>query len=145
MNRKRINKSNFNRDNNPIYSSVYGKGNVKVIKNTTSTKKYYYTHGDIGFDKEKSDYINHLMKRYNEYKKKEVGKESMNYNLFEVSLKKHFNISDKNKGILHLPIEQFEELYKYIQKRISSTKFAITLGRNHKNFSSYEEYIERQS
>lgn len=146
MIRKRIIKANLIKGDNPIYGSVYSKDNKKnQVNNPNRVKKHYYTHGDLGFDKYKMEYIAHLIRRYNEYKKKEIGKENMNFNLFESILKKKYNIIDKNKSLYHLPVEQFEELAEYIQTRISSTKFAVTLGRDHKNFSTYEDYLKRQT
>jgi hypothetical protein len=144
MIRKRINKSN-NTDN-PIYSSVHGKSTEKYQRGyKQAPKKYYYLKGELGFDKLKSEYIAHLIKRFNEYKKKEIGKDMMDYQIFESSLKKYYFITERDKSLYHLPIEKFEELAEYIQKRISSTKFAVTLGRYHKNFSTFEEYVKRQN
>lgn len=99
----------------------------------------------MGFNKPKTEYIAHLIKRFNEYKKKEVGKENVNYQAFENTLKKNYFITDQNKSIYHISILKFDELAKYIQKRIDTTKFAVTLGRDHKNYSSFEDYTARQS
>jgi hypothetical protein len=146
MTRNRIQKPAANSYGGPIYSSVYGKkAPKKPGMNRQAPKRYYYTSGDLGFDKQKFAYIAHLIKRFNEFKKKELGKENMDYFIFENSLKKIFFITDRNQSIYHLPADQFEILAEYIQKRINATKFAVTLGKNHKNYSSYEEYTERQS
>lgn len=146
MARNRIQKPAANSQGGPIYSSVYGKkAPKKPGMNRFAPRKFYYALGDIGFDKPKAAYINHLIKRFNEYKKKELGKENMDYFIFENSLKKVFFLTERNQHILHLPVDQFELLAEYIQKRIDKTKFAVTLGINHKNYSSYEEYTARQS
>jgi len=62
-----------------------------------------------------------LIARYNGYKEYEVGKEKMKYGIFGAALKKQFKIGT-TKTIFNLPIDRFDELVIYIQKRINSTQ-----------------------
>ena len=48
-----------------------------------------------------------------------------------------------SRTINNLPEEKFEELYLYIQSRIDSTKLAKVKGKGHKNYSSFEEFLNK--
>lgn len=124
--------------NSKVGNAVVGDNNNISIKQTKSVK-LKYPEGCVGFENIKANYIGHLIKRYNEYKEYEVGKENVNYAMFNGHLKKHYKIGP-TRTIYNLPIEKFEDLTSYIQSRIDSTKLAKIKGQGHKNYSTFEEY-----
>lgn len=127
--------------NNNVENAIVGDNNNISIKQTKKTVKQKYPEGCIGFDTIKANYIGHLIKRYNEYKEYEVGKENMNYAAFSSHLKKRYKIGP-TRTLYNLPIEKFEELTIYIQTRIDKTTLAKMKGRGHKNYSTFSEYAD---
>ena len=127
--------------NNNVENAFVGDNNNISIKQTKKTVKQKYPEGCIGFDTIKANYIGHLIKRYNEYKEYEVGKENMNYAAFSSHLKKRYKIGP-TRTLYNLPIEKFEELTIYIQTRIDKTTLAKMKGRGHKNYSTFSEYAD---
>lgn len=124
-----------------IENTVIGNNNsVSFSVKKQVIKKNTYTGNDIGADTLRANYISYLITRYHEFKEREVGKENMKYGLFQASLKKEFKIGT-TRTLYHLPVQKFEDLVKLIQKRIDSTMFAKKLGKLHKNYSSFEEYV----
>ena len=127
--------------NAKVENAVVGNNNKIIIKQQEKTIKQKYPEGCIGFDNIKANYIGYLIKRYNEYKENEIGKNNMNYAIFSAQLKKKYKIGT-TRTIYNLPIEKFEGLVGYIQMRIDKTTFSKMLGKGHKNYSTFEEYIE---
>lgn len=125
--------------NSKVSNAVVGDYNSVTIKQTKKTVKQKYPEGCIGFESVKSNYIAHLISRYNEYKEFEVGKGNVNFGFFGSHLKKQFKIGP-TRTIFNLPNERFEELISYIQARIDKTKLAKVKGENHKNYSTFEEF-----
>lgn len=128
--------------NNNSGNTVVGNNNHVAIKQIRKTVKQKYPEGCIGFDSVKANYISHLIGRYNDYKEYEVGKGNVNYAVFSAHLKKQYKIGP-TRTILNLPIEKFEELAAYIQKRIDGTMLAKT-KRGSKNYSTFLEYVAAQ-
>jgi hypothetical protein len=128
--------------NTKVSNAIVGDNNTVTIKNVKSTKQKYPP-GCIGYESLKANYVSHLIGRYNEYKEYEVGKAKVNYAFFSSHLKKRYKIGP-TRTINNLPLEKFEELVEYIQYRIDGTMLAKTKGRNHKNYSSFEEYKNSQ-
>ncbi|MCO5230494.1 MAG: HNH endonuclease [Chitinophagales bacterium] len=126
--------------NAKVGNAVVGDNNKISINQPKKTVKQKYPEGCIGFDTVKANYIGHLIKRYNEYKEYEVGKGNVKYGVFGATLKKEFKIGP-TRTIYNVPIERFEELYTCIQSRIDKTKLAKVKGVQHKNYSSFEEYV----
>lgn len=135
----------FNIDSENISNSLIGNNN-KVILNVKKhvISKNKFVEGELGFETQKANYISHLITRYNEYKTNEVGKENMKYGVFQASLKKHFKIGT-TRTLNNLPIGRFPELVELVQKRINTTTFAKKFGKGHKNFSTFQEYLELQN
>lgn len=104
-------------------------------------KKEKYPEGCIGHDTTKANYVSHLIQRFNDYKENEVGKENMVYGWFGAHLKKKYKIGT-SRTIYNVPIEKFEELCLYIQTRIDGTMFAKRQGKQHKNYSTFDEYTK---
>ncbi|MDR6546545.1 hypothetical protein J2810_002604 [Chryseobacterium rhizosphaerae] len=130
------NSINFNAK---VGNAIIGDNNKVTIKKPAKMPKAKYPEGCIGYDTTKANYIGHLIKRYNEYKEYEIGKDGMNYGAFGAVLKREFKIAP-TRTIYNVPIERFEELSFYIQGRIDKTKLARVKGREHKNYSTFEEY-----
>ena len=131
--------------NGKVTNSIVGNNNkvtLNVKKQVISQNKY--VEGELGCDTQKANYISHLVTRYNEYKTNEVGKENMKYGIFQAALKKYFKIG-ATRTLNNLPVEKFTELVELIQKRINATTFAKKLGKGHKNFSTFQEYLEQQN
>jgi hypothetical protein len=123
-------------------NNIINNGNI-IVKQPKKVVKQKYPEGCIGFDTIKANYVGHLINRYNEYKLQEVGKENMNYATFNAQLKKSYKIAP-TRTIYNLPIERFDELCLDIQKRIEKTMLARKLGKEHKNYSSFDEYKMNQ-
>lgn len=136
--------SSFHINSETINNSVLGNNNkVTVNVKKQIVKKSKYIEGELGYDILKANYVSHLINRYNDYKINEVGKENMKFGVFQASLKKHFKIGT-TRTLNNLPVEKFEELVTIIQRRINGTTFAKKLGKGHRNYSTYDEYIELQ-
>lgn len=129
--------------NSKVVNSVVGDNNTISIQQAKKTVKQKYPEGCIGFDTVKANYVGHLIKRYNEYKEKELGKGNVNWGQFGNLLKRQYKIPP-TRTIYNLPIKRFEDLVDYIQSRIDGTTFARKMGRGHKNYSSFEEYSSSQ-
>jgi hypothetical protein len=125
--------------NSKIDNAVVGDNNKISIRQTKKVVKEKYPLGCIGADTVKANYIGHLIKRYNEYKEYEVGKGNVAYGVFGSHLKKQFKIAP-TRTIYNLPIDRFDELMYYIQSRIEATKLAKQKGRNHKNYSTFDQF-----
>ncbi|WP_413512863.1 HNH endonuclease [Myroides odoratus] len=143
-NNKQASTNSFNINSENINNSVFGNNNnVTVNVKKQVVKKNKYVEGELGYDTLKANYVSHLINRYNDYKTNEVGKENMKFGIFQASLKKHFKIGT-TRTLNHLPVEKFDELVIVIQRRINATTFAKKMGKEHKNFSTFDEYIEFQ-
>lgn len=125
--------------NGAVSTAIIGSNNTISVKQLKTTVKSKYPEGSLGFDTLKANYVSYLIARYNEYKEYEVGKEKMRYGIFGAALKKQFKIGP-TRTIFNLPIDRFDELVIYIQKRINSTTLAKIKGKAHKNFRSFDEY-----
>ena len=125
--------------NSTVNNAIVGHNNVIKITQTQKTTKQKYPPGCIGFDTVKANYVGHLINRYNEYKESEVGKGNVKYAVFASHLKKQFKIG-ATRTIYNLPTEKFHQLVQYIQLRIDDTKLAKIKGKNHKNYSTFDEY-----
>ena len=139
MSQKKENKAGHSINIGKINSAVIGDNNKVTIKQTKKTVNKY-PEGCVGFDQHKANYISKLIERYNEFKADEVGKERINYAQFASHLKKQFKIGP-SRTIYNVPIERFDELATYIQTRIDGTRLARRLGRGHKNYSTFDEYL----
>ncbi len=114
-----------------------GTNTTIVVKNVTQK----YPPGCIGADPEKNTYIDYLVKRFNTYLKFDKGN-TLNHAVFSKQLKNMFKLGN-SKTIFNLSLNRFDELAGYIQSRIDGTKLAKVKGKNHKNYSSFDEYKNR--
>lgn len=123
-------------------NNIINNGNI-IVNQSRKTVKQKYPEGCIGFDSIKANYIGYLISRYNEYKSYEIGKNNMKYALFSSQLKKAYKIPP-TRTIYNLPIERFDDLCSHVKGRIDKTVLAKKLGKQHKNYSTFEEYMDNQ-
>jgi len=113
--------------------------NVK-IKTTRRTVKVAAPQGSIASSLCHMNYTKHLIDRYHEFKRIEVGKDAMKYPVFYQQIKRKFGANWKM-----VPLERFENLVAYIQSRIDKTKHGrVQKSHGIKNYSSFEEYLEKR-
>lgn len=129
--------------NSKVGNAIVGDNNKITINQTKKKVVQKYPEGCIGFDTIKANYIGHLINRYNEYKEYEVGKGQVKYPVFAGHLKKHFKIAP-TRTLYNLHVDKFDELVSYIKSRIDGTKLAKVKGKEHKNYSTYEEFVQGQ-
>lgn len=132
--------------NGKIRNAVIGNNNVVTITSTRQKKiRQKYPEGCIGSDNLRANYIGYLIGRYNEYKEWEVGKEKMKYAAFPALLKRQLKLAP-SRTIYNAPIDRFEWLVAYVQKRIDETRLAkINKSKGKfKNYSSWEDYQKTQ-
>jgi hypothetical protein len=140
VNQTRLRTANFN---SKVNNAFVGDNNKITINQTKKKVVQKYPDGCIGFDTIKANYVGHLINRYNEYKEYEVGKGQVKYAVFAGHLKKHFKIAP-TRTLYNLHIDKFDELVKYIKTRIDGTKLAKVKGKEHRNYSTYEEFVQGQ-
>lgn len=130
--------------NSKVGNAIVGNNNKVTLNIKKETKKSKYPDGCIGSNNAKANYIGYLITRYHEYKEWEVGKEKMNYAIFQSQLKKKYKIG-KTRTLYHVSEVKFDDLSTYIQERIDSTVLANVKRSKgqHKNYSSFEEYINQ--
>lgn len=93
--------------------------------------------GTIAADRDRRNYIKHLIDRYNEFKKADVNVKDFHYSVIYRIIKREFKCNWDC-----VPIEKFPNLAEYLQRRIDGT----ILGKNRRsksqrNYSSFEEYL----
>ncbi|MBP7510067.1 MAG: HNH endonuclease [Prolixibacteraceae bacterium] len=113
--------------------------NTLTVKAPKKSVTITPTSGTIAADRDRKNYIQHLIKRYNEFKKVD-GTPDFSYAVIYKAIEREFRVKWRD-----VPIERFEELADYLQNRIDKTR----LGRNKKSehqktFSTYEEFLESQ-
>jgi len=108
--------------NDKVGSAVVGDNNKVTVNVKPPTKKNKYPAGSLGANNDKTNYISYLITRYHEYKEWEVGKEKMNYAIFQSGLKKKYRIG-KTRTLYNVPEIKFEELASEVQKRKPSYSF----------------------
>lgn len=128
--------------NAKVGNAVVGDNNKVTLNVTKNVKKSKYPDGCIGSVNEKANYISYLISRYHEYKEWEVGKENMNYAIFQSGLKKKYKLG-KTRTLYHVPEPKFEELAAHIQVRIDGTILAnVNRSKGQpKNYATFEEYL----
>lgn len=125
-----------------VDTAIVGNNNRITIKQ--SSKKGKYPPDCIGFETIKGNYVGYLIDQYNKYKKYELGEEKISYSVFAKHLKAKYKIAP-TRTIYNLPLDKFEDITQYIQLRINNTKLAKIKGKNHKNYSSFEDYLKQVS
>jgi hypothetical protein len=129
--------------NGKVGNAIVGDNNKVTVTVKRQTTKNKYPAGSLGANNDKTNYISYLITRYHEYKEWEVGKENMNYAIFQSGLKKKYRIG-KTRTLYNVPEEKFEELASEIQRRIDGTVLAsVKRSKDQlKNYLEYHEYLE---
>ncbi|MGC1504213.1 MAG: HNH endonuclease [Cognatishimia sp.] len=116
--------------------------NTGVVANTvnvttkSSSVKQGPILGTIGSNLEQRNYAKHLIDRYHEFKKAEVGKKAMKYQVFYNSIKREFGAKWD-----HIPEGAFGSLVAFLQRRIDSTQLGKTRkARQEKNYATFDEH-----
>ena len=109
------------------------------IKTTRKSVSVNPPAGAIGSSLPHKNYVKHLIDRYHEFKKLEVGQESMKYPIFYQQIKKRHGAKWDM-----IPLQLFDELVMYIQSRIDKTKHGrVQKAWGKKNYSEFEGYLEK--
>ena len=136
---KRINIVNYK--GNVMFNSP-GAIQGQTVNLRTSKKKISVNPppGSIGFDVDLSGYIQHLIKRYNEFASSEpTRKTKFSYGAVSKNIADNFGTEWKL-----LPNEKAPDVILYLQQRISRTRQArINKGKGWKSFSTFEEYLRK--
>lgn len=94
--------------------------------------------GSIGADLQKRNYLKHLIDRYHEFAKAEKGS-SFKYPVFYQAIKRKYGAKWDM-----IPIERFEDVCRYVQKRIDLTVLGKTRrAKGQCNFSAFAEYSKK--
>lgn len=109
------------------------------IKTTRKSVAVNPPTGSIASSLSHRNYAKHLIDRYHEFKKIEVGQESMNYALFYQQIKRRFGAKWDM-----IPLQLFDELVIFTQSRIDRTKHGrIQKAQGKINYSGFDEYLEK--
>ena len=113
--------------------------NTVNVKTTSRSVKQGPIPGTIGAELELRNYTKHLITRYHEFKKAEVGKGRMRHAVLYESIKRKFGAKWD-----HIPAGSFDKLVAYLQGRIDGTRLGKTRKANgQKNYSSFEEHCTK--
>jgi len=91
----------------------------------------------LSSDRDRLNYIKHLIDRYNEFKKREPKAAAFSHAVIYAAIKREFKCDWKL-----IPLGKFHELASYLQKRIDRTWLGrINKTKGHRNYSSFDEYL----
>ena len=96
--------------------------------------------GTIGADQDASRYVQHLIKRYNEFASSDpTRKTSFSYGAISRNIESNFGAEWRL-----LPLEKANAVFEYLQGRIVKTRQAkINKGKGYHAFSTYEEFLAK--
>lgn len=95
--------------------------------------------GTIASSVDHRNYVKHLIDRYHDFKKDDVGKDEMNYRIFYGSINRQFGAKWDM-----IRLDKFDELSAYLQRRIDNTILGKKQkARGRKRYSTFEEYLEK--
>ena len=100
--------------------------------------------GSIGADLSRKNYVQYLVRRYDEFR--QVGVNSYGQNGTHQYGAIHKNIAGKFKAQTYfIPVERFDDLVRYLHGRIDKTIQAKrNRSRGHRAYSSFEDYTREQ-
>ena len=109
------------------------------IKTTRKSVKVNPPVGSIGSSLSHKNYVKHLIDRYHDFKKIEVGREGMKYAIFYQQIKRRFGAKWDM-----IPLHSFDALVRFVQLRIDKTKHGrILKAHGKKSYSEFEEYRDK--
>lgn len=131
-------------------SVTHNSGNVAInspgtmqahtINVNTTTKKISVSAppGTIGSDQDASRYLQHLIKRYNEFAGADTTRKTkFTYGAISRNIESNFGSEWRL-----LPLEKATAVFAYLQDRISKTRQAkINKGRGYPAYSTFEEFL----
>ena len=95
--------------------------------------------GTIASSVDHRNYVKHLIDRYHDFKKDDVGKDKMNYGILYGAIKREFGAKWDM-----IRLDKFDELSTYLQRRVDNTILGKKqMARGHKRYSTFEEYLEK--
>lgn len=96
--------------------------------------------GTIGADQNAGRYVQHLIKRYNEFAGSDLTrKTSFSYGAISRNIESNFGAEWRL-----LPLEKANAVFEYLQGRIAKTRQAkINQGKGYRAFSTYEEFLAK--
>lgn len=114
--------------------------NISIKSTGKPSPKFMPSHGSIGSDLVKRNYLKYLIDRYHEYAKAEK-KEKFNYAVFYQSIKREFGAKWDM-----VPLNRFEEVCSYAQRRIDATILGKTRKvRGAARYSTFDEYCGKHA
>lgn len=128
-----------------VQQSVVGDGNTVAGRDVTITNKYSKASkkapvlpGSVATDLHKKNYLQYLVDKYNEFKRKDVG-DNMNYAILHSKYKKKFG-----SKVADTSLEKFDSAVTWLKGQIDRTIWGKTRkSRGEKNYSSFEEFREK--
>ena len=115
---------------------------AQTINVKTTTKKVTVSAppGTIGSDQDASRYVQHLIKRYNEFASSDpTRRTSFSYGAISQNIESNFGAQWRM-----LPLEKANAVFEYLQGRIAKTRRArINKGKGSPAFSTYEEFLAK--
>ena len=111
-----------------------------TVKTTRSKVSVNAPPGTIGADQQASRYVQHLIRRYNEF----AGSDSTRKAAFSYGAISRNIASNFGSDWRLLPLEKATAVFAYLQERISKTRQAkINKGKGKPSFSSYDEFLSK--
>lgn len=121
--------------------AVFGCNN-KITTRNVKKKVVKYPPDCIGGNSIRANYVDHLIKRYNEFASWQ--RTDFKYPAFNTHLKSKFKVGT-HRTVFNIPLSKFEELVEYIQSRICNTRLGRIKGKTQKLFSTFDEYCAEQN
>lgn len=122
--------------NSGVIANQVGKVEIKTTQKTVNVNP---PEGSIGSSLPHRNYTKHLIDRYHEFKRIEVGKEGMKYAILYEAIRKRYGAKWDM-----IPLEMFDDLALHLQSRIDKTKHGrIQRANGTKNYSEFAEYLEK--
>jgi hypothetical protein len=107
------------------------------IHTTTRGVKIQPPPDTLSSDRDRLNYIKHLINRYNEFKKSEPNAADFSHAVIYGSIKREFKCEWKL-----IPLGKFHELASYLQNRIDRTWLGrVNKTKGRRNYSSFDEYL----
>lgn len=136
---RKINIAN-NKGNIIIDSPGAIQANIINIKTHKKNIQVLPPAGTISDDLKMKAYVEHLIRRYNEFAASEpTRKTKFSHGAVRKNIQDNFKVKWD-----FVPVERFEELTQYLQERINKTRQAkINKGKGYKSYSSFLEFCEK--
>ena len=119
------------------YGTVIQNYDKKAPRN--KTVKMNPPEGAIASSLAHINYIKHLIDRYHEFKRTDVGQQEMKRPILYGTIKREFGAKWDM-----IPIKRFESLAEFLRKRIDRTILGKSRkSKGQKNYSEFSEYVDK--